>query len=522
MTTSNALLFALLALASTACGASGSTDGDSEASGSDSATDGNLPPRQAPPVGGPAETSELTEAFGVFVTTSGTPDAVGTREHPLSSVQAAIDLGKREGKRVYVCAGTFHESLVVADSISIIGGLDCSGPAWRTSEQRSRIEAPTSPALRADAITKPTRIEGLEIIAPAASAAAGPKPSTSSIALIADHAATLTIARTKLVAQNAADGVDGIEGIALTNAPTANGMGAVSSVACTPSTCTRVGSGYVRSPGAAAGTNTCVGAPGHVAQAGGAGGSGGLWESAAADGTHYIWRLYENSIAFNLETGDKSRTSANGASGSNGSNGTAGALSLSGFTPANGTAGTNGAPGMGGAGGGGSIPSTSAETVSGAWRGWNGAGGGAGGCPGLAGAPGTGGGASIAALLFDSPVTFDASELTSGRGGTGGHGTFGSAPTMGGHAGAGFPAVAVTLAKDGGHGGSAGISGNGASGPSLGIAHSGAAPVLLNNSMIRPGAGGAALPARSHTDALGNTATIAATPAGASHATLSL
>jgi hypothetical protein len=337
--------------------------------------------------------------------------------------------------------------------------------------------------------------------------------------LIADHTTGLTIARSRIVAGDAMDGAAGVEGIALTNATTVNGAAASISNVCTLSSCSKgFGFDWVRTPGVAGGTNTCVGAPGHVAQAGGAGGSGGLWQANAPDGVRYVWHVYESSAQFNADAGEKNRTGANGDNGTDGAVASVGAaaFSITGFTPVNGIAGTDGAPGMGGAGGSGTAPSVGAETVSSndVWRGWGGASGGAGGCPGLAGTPGTGGGASIAALLFASPIVFDGSELVSGRGGNGGHGTFGSAPTAGGHAGAGSTLVAVTVAKDGGRGGTAGTSSNGSSGPSIGIAHTGTVPIVQNGTTFRPGAGGAALPARSRTDSFGNTKTIAATLAG--------
>lgn len=65
---------------------------------------------KAPTVTGTPVDAELTEAFGIFVVANGKADAPGTRAQPVASVQVAIDLGKRFGKRVYVCAGSFTES----------------------------------------------------------------------------------------------------------------------------------------------------------------------------------------------------------------------------------------------------------------------------------------------------------------------------------------------------------------------------------------------------------------------------
>ena len=75
---------------------------------------GDASPPKAPIVTGTPDASEFNENFGVFVAPSGIAGAAGTRKQPLASIQAGIDLGKSLGKRVYVCGGTFRESLVTA------------------------------------------------------------------------------------------------------------------------------------------------------------------------------------------------------------------------------------------------------------------------------------------------------------------------------------------------------------------------------------------------------------------------
>lgn len=480
---------------------------------------------KAPPVGGPASTNELTDALGVFVAADGQSDAPGTRAQPMPSIQAAIDLGKRVGKRVYVCAGTYHEAIVIGDSISIIGGLDCSRGDWRTSDARTRIEAPTSPALRANNIVSPTRIEGLDVVAPNATT-----PSSSSIGLLATRARALVVARSTITAGNAANGEDGSEGVQLSTSATAGGGPALTAAECAHgSTCTFVTAAqrWIKQPGGAPGTNACDGAPDHEAQPGGTGGSGGLWQPALNGNTHYF-RPYLADASYTAEGGVE-RTSANGTDAADGANAApVGALSGEGYVPANGVAGADGAPGYGGKGGSGRTPEPTIDPsqagIITTWRGWSGTGGGAGGCPGLAGTPGTGGGASIAAMLVESPMKFEASELVSARGGDAGRGTFGSSPTSGGNAGyfLGYPGLELLIGKPGGRGGAAGTSSNGGSGPSLGIAHTGSAPTTDSATRITAGTGGAAIDARSRTDALRITKTIPATPAGTAQAILAL
>ena len=475
---------------------------------------------KAPAVGGPADSSELTDALGVFVSPSGDDRANGNHDHPLASIQTAIDLAKRIGKRVYVCSGTFHEALTLADSISVIGGLTCVDNDWRVGAEHTRIEASTSPAVRAQNITTPTRLESLDIVAPDATA-----PSGSSIGLLADHTTGLTIASSKITAGNAANGANGKDGIQLSNAATVDGAAGWDQISCTTSGgCNHDIRGFwANPPRGKQGANVCVGAPGFVAESGGFGGSGGLYQ-IDLNGPITTVDLYQGSALYKAEPGDHAHTSGPGV---NGADGTSAPINLTitaqGFSPIDGTPGKDGAPGAGGSGGDGFASTTNDQHVGDVWTGWTGAGGGAGGCPGLAGSAGTGGGASISAILVESPVAFDAVELHSARGGAGGLGSFGSSPTAGGAAGTNSQSSLIPsrTAQPGGHGGAAGISGNGANGPSLGIAYVGAKPVIDAQTKITPGAPAPAIDARSRTT-VGIVKTIPATPAGISKDILAL
>lgn len=502
------LLTSITALAS-GCGAFGTDDDDGSSNKALPARDpgagGDTP--KAPPVGGPADTSELTNALGVFVAKNGDPAANATREHPITSIQAAIDLAKRAGKRVYVCGGTYTEAITMADSISLIGGLDCTANEWRTGGPVTRIEAPTSPAMRASDITSPTRIEGIELLAPNAAA-----PSASSIGLIAVHAPALVIARASIIAGNAAKGEDGNDGAQLTQSDTAaRGQNLLAASECPGEKCTPAWGAR-----ASGGVNLCDGAPEHIAESGGAGGIGGVYR-VVNDISRFNFVLYDPNSG---PVPPIDRSSAAGLDGKDGNGGEGGAISRDGYVPADGRSGTDGAPGKGGRGGSGHSPDPAVDanspSVRGVWRGWSGAGGGAGGCPGLAGGAGKGGGASIAALLVDSPVTFDGVTLTSGRGGDAGLGTFGSTPTAGGAGGFDNNFPFLTHPAHGGRGGAAGTSGNGSSGPSIAIAHIGPAPKVQAGSRLVPSAGGAPIEARSRTDVFGLTKTIPATAPGIS------
>jgi hypothetical protein len=522
-----AALLANLAFAATGCGVFGADEPSAPNEAEPSMPERNDAPAAetptAPAVGGPASTSELTDALGIFVSLDGQATADGTHDRPLNTIQAGIDKAKAAGKRVYVCTGAFQEALVIASSISVIGGLDCTNNEWHVGAARTRVVSPTSPAVRASSITAATRLEGLEIFAPNATA-----PSGSSIGLVADHSPALVVASSKIIAGNAMKGVDGTEGTQLSNAPTASGTAFSNTAHCTLDTCGRTFTGlWARPDSAPPGTNICQGAPGHEAQPGGLGGSGGLYE--VKQDVNYYFDFYRGDATYGADNGNKNRTSAAGANGNDGSTpAPIGTFTTQGYVPASGTPGTDGKTGSGGEGGNGRSPSPTVNPntmpVSGVWRGYGGASGGAGGCPGLAGTAGTGGGASIAALLIESAMSFDGTDLVSGRGGDAGLGTLGSAPTPGGNAGPNFdPANFPFLsARPGGRGGAAGVSGNGSAGPSLGIAHVGAKPEVRADSKITIAGGGAAIAARSRTDALGITKTIPATPAGVAKDILAL
>src|SRR4051812_29718583 len=98
MTISRAVAFALLAnlmFAVSGCGAFGSEEASSDNPQPEPAP-GEGP--KAPPVGGPADNSELTDALGIFVAPDGNPAADGTHAHPVASIQVGIDIAKRVGK----------------------------------------------------------------------------------------------------------------------------------------------------------------------------------------------------------------------------------------------------------------------------------------------------------------------------------------------------------------------------------------------------------------------------------------
>lgn len=471
---------------------------------------------KAAPVPRTPDPGELTEVFGYFVARTGKDTNDGSRAAPFATIQHAITMGTKAGKRVYVCNGTYREALTLGDSISIIGGLDCADGSWKYGDSRARVAAPTSPAVLAKGITSPTRIDGLDIVAPDATEAGA-----SSIGLLADHSTALTIAGSTINAGNGASGAAGADAVQLTlDAAAAAGGASLADARCMlNATCDAVGGAFfvwAKPNGAAGGVSTCAGAAGHGGQSGGVGGSGGLFITSGTVQLGFSFGYYGASLANAPSSGeDRPRTVADaGVDGTNGK--PVGTLTPDGYVGTSGGAGTDGAPGNGGSGGRGSPPRTRALYAGDVWRGLGGPGGGAGGCPGLAGTPGGGGGASIALALVESPVVVEGSQLIAAAGGAGGLGSFGSDPTEGGLAGTNLSGDVNDAARDGGRGGTPGISANGTSGPSFGILFVGAPARLVGASKVTAGDGGMALPLSSRTDGFGNVRTIPSSPAGLS------
>jgi hypothetical protein len=446
--------------------------------------------QEMPPVEGAPVPSELTEKFGVFAT-PGNANGDGTRARPVGTLARAIEIARLTKKsRVYACAGTFVEQLALADGIAIVGGLDCSHPSWSLGAGRSKLESPASPAVIADKITALTRLERFDVVA-SAGAASGTPSARSSIGLLATDAPGLAILDASIAARDGAAGADGTEGIPLVESGTSRGKDAsypqLFGVLPNPPPPARA-----NAPGA---TSLCVGEAGHDGESGGDGGFGGIYEWKYDGQVFYEkWTRLFNDPAYGSQSG-QARSGADGARGVDGVSAAAGAFGRDGFAPAEGARGTAGQPGKGGAGGYGfpaDIPNANRRYAYGS----DGASGGAGGCPGLPGEPGQGGGASVAVLLFASPIVLENVALTAGDGGNGGKGTFGSAALAGGAPGTVYHASQLP-AQSGGRGGEAGVSGSGAGGPSIAIVHDGGAggAPRVANATLAHGRGGAGVSA---------------------------
>ena len=453
---------------------SGSSAPSADAAPPPPPSDGGKP---AEPPAPPPKADEITEQQGIFVALNGAAGAPGTRQAPLQSIAEAIAKAEADAKgRVFVCEGTYLEAIELANGISLVGGLDCSGPTWKLTDKRSAIESPTSPAIRASGITRATRLDHFNVVAPDAAT-----PSGSSIGLLAVDSNALTFANGSIRAGSGMKGDDGVEGAQLV---AFSAFSAEAGVPYGPA-------GGLATPrdGGRGGITQCLRPDMTLFKVanGGSGGPSGIFNRSTSSAA---WAAIPGGSFVS-----RGAVTPAGANGVNGASSTGGQLGDEGYVAGDGTPGTDGDVGTGGNGGNGQPPPQISYSGVGRHYGTTGPGGGAGGCPGLAGTAGKGGGASFGAALVRSPVRFDTVVVESANGGAGGRGAIGSNATPGSKGGNDNVFTADdTKSYPGGAGGTAGISGSGAGGPSIAIAYQGLAPIQ-SQTTTRFGIGGAGVDA---------------------------
>lgn len=400
----------------------------------------------------------VTDADGVFVSTSGDDGTQGTQAAPVRSLSAAIALAKSGRGNIYVCAGTYDDQATIAgasDGVALHGGFTCDGGTWKhTGAQTTFKPTKTGPVIRVDG--SPVVIEDLEIVAHD-----GVMPGDSSIALFVADSPGVTLRRSKITAGKGTNGMPGSTdmtslGTAASGNDAMNGGGDTRSCQC-----------------------------GNLTTTGGNGGDGMRMPTA---GTPMIMNAPPSAGAPGLPptTGCNESAGHDGAPGLAGTDGAdamqLGVLSKMGWAPASGGAGQAGGIGQGGGG---------AYGNTGTWGG----GGGCGGCGGKGGGGGGGGGGSIAIASVSTSLRLVQTIVTSDRGGDGGAGGAGQAGQAGGAGGLGRASTAGPgswcSGGKGGSGGSGGRGGGGAGGVSYGIAHLGVAPEIDGASMITVGPAGA-------------------------------
>jgi hypothetical protein len=393
--------------------------------------------------------------YGVFVDgTSGTDPAegeeagtqAGTKTSPFKTIGAALaHLGDKS--KVFVCEGTYPESVTLPASVSLYGGFACG--SWEYACTTPKV-APAGPGV-ALTIADASSVEIVDLSLESKDASTA---GTSSIAVFVSDSTNVTFRR---VTATAGDGKSANPaGAPATNHDSAslNGNDASDTKGGDENSCTCKTWGSSK---------------------GGKGGNPG--EPNAEEGKEGLASPKATIVAPYTSAGgvgfpDNAGECGGGIAGSNGAPrdpgvgaSALGILSSAGWSPASGTSGEAGNPGAGGGGGGGSTDV-------------GGGGGGCGGCGGAGGLGGQGGGASIAVASYQSSLVLEACMLTSGKAGNGGKGGTGEAGAGGG--GRGGPSGACP----GGRGGN-GAGGSGGGGGAGGIS---AAVLQFEGSFTRDGA----------------------------------
>ncbi|XXT22115.1 hypothetical protein WME94_11200 [Sorangium sp. So ce429] len=438
----------------------------------------------------------LPNSCGVFVAPLGKKGAKGTKDAPLASIHEATRRAQQNAKHVvYVCAGTFEETIEIDAEMVIFGGLDCAD-GWKWGNDGKETVLTTSPG-QVPLTMQPgegiVHVEDLKVLAPEGNSNAD---ETSSIAAVA-AGGKVELVRCELMAQNAAKGVDGADrGPPVPENAMKGGAGSAGNPACSanivatdepvPHECGTPDDTSDDSVGGLAGfgfsTQVIAGNPGDPDRA-----------SEPNGITNPNGGTRGNDGVCNP---DANMAGAPGISGGPGHNADdPGTISTSGYTGVSGTDGDKGTTAQGGGGGAsarGGTPSCTAPKTGGA----SGGNGGSGGCGGLGGKGGLFGGSSIALISLNATVSFENVTLTAGDGGDGGDGAPGQVGGEGGDAGAGGMAVGPLSSGckggKGGKGGDGGHGGGGLGGHSLGIAFHGNEPPVTGREITigKAGLGG--------------------------------
>ena len=442
------------------------------------------------------------ELDAVFVASSGSDTATcGPMAEPCATIQWGVDRAASIGSgNVYVAAGDYTESVVLADGVSIYGGYD-AGAGWgrdpgtyvsRIAGVDGAIEGQAL-TLLADAVTVPTVVADMTLVGPdAVGTAPNGRGRSSYVVVVRNSTGALLIQRNSIEAGSGAAGSDGIDGTSASGTPAPGGAigqaAAELAAACDD---------IARGNGGAGGSSALAGADG------GAGGHGGtmdtdcanyplVWDAAATAGMGGL-AAQTSGGGFGLGgsagapcvAGLPGQSGQPGTDGASGNGASANGMLMSGFWF--GTDGEPGMPGADGSGGGGGGGSGGCDTGTDSY-GAGGGGGGAGGAaaPGV-GTGGNGGGGSFGVLLVASSPEIAANQFVLGTAGDGGNGGSAGAGQPGGAGGAGGSGNSTDSGDGGsgglgGRGGHSGAGGGGAGGIVAGVYSTpGSAPALTGN-----------------------------------------
>ncbi|ACY13946.1 hypothetical protein [Haliangium ochraceum] len=381
---------------------------------------------------------DLERAY--FVSPSGSDSGTGDIGDPFATVQYGLDQAALapERSQVLVAAGNYPEALVLPDGVGVYAGYDADFN--RDTSLTTVIDAPSTIAVTARAVTTTSAIEGFEIRSQDA-----PNGSSSIAVAVQDVTGAVYVRNNHLIAGAGGDGQSGASG-------TTGGAGGAGGNGGWP-----WAGGYGGAPGSGC---SGYGAPG-------SGGSpGGPYQGSP---------------------GAPGGTGADGALPAEQSRGLLEPSTLA-WQALNGGTGGQGGCGTGGGGGGSSL--------CGVWP-WiaasGGGGGGGGGAGGLGGGGGAGAGGSFGVLAVNAGASIIENNYVETVGG--GSGGSSGAWADGGYGGAGGYGFACGPGSggNGGYGGSGGRGGDGTGGGggmSVGVLHSDSPELLISENTMTLGAAG--------------------------------
>ncbi len=392
----------------------------------------------------------VVDADGIFVDAAGLDTNVGTKEAPVKSITKAVALAQGGVGRVYVCAGSYPETVTLTAAVSVYGGFACGTYAY--SGVLPVVTAPAGKsALSITGVTGVT-VEDMQFVSVDATGTDASGNGNSSIAAFISSSTGVTIKRSTFKAGAGAAGAAGSTTGTTYSAPAQMGN-----------------KGTAGAGGAALGPFACANSSGSTSSGKGgdpsSGGSGGTPGSADPP-ISPVFPTGDDGAAGGLNCGTEAAHGGSyGGSGAGGPAATVlGSLAAGTWTPSAGTAGSVGGVGEGG-GGGGSTDNSG-----------GGGGGGLGGCGGNGGAGGAGGGASVALAVYESALTISACTLQTSSAGAGGTGTKGG--TGQDTAAGGQQTGDACQGGKGGFGGSGGGGAGGTGGASVGVLWTGTAPTI--------------------------------------------
>ena len=212
------------------------------------------------------------EADAVFVASSGSDSATcGPMAEACATIQWGVERATAIGaSNVYVAAGDYSESVMLADGVSVYGGYD-SGTGWsrdpgtfvsRITGVDGAIEGQAL-TLLADAVSAPTVVADMTLVGPdAAGTLPGGQGQSAYVVVVRNSTGALEIRGNSIQTGTGAAGSDGTDGLpAAGSSATAGGIGQPAeelASACDDSSRGNGGSGATSSVAGAAG-----GAGGH-------------------------------------------------------------------------------------------------------------------------------------------------------------------------------------------------------------------------------------------------------------------